>query len=277
MATRCDENRPEAERLHLGAAGAGRAGGPGGENPGGATPKELGLALGIHLSTTYRLAGTPSSRPGLAARDGGGLFRLGVAGGLPAPWLHDVTPPAASGAPFRLMRCSWPRPRRPCSINWRATTLSPRRSSLEPGPGGHSTGLRGHGRPAHALAAGRVLLAALPATQLDTILNRLTAHPAVRPSADRPRCAADRARKRIRHAGYALDHGTGYPNLPPRRGPDARRRRRGGGGNRHRSALRALSAEGAGAGDWPSWPSPAPTSGDLRLAASEREVGSSSP
>jgi DNA-binding IclR family transcriptional regulator len=66
--------------------------------------------------------------------------------------------------------------------------------------------------PAHAVAAGRVLLAALPVTQLDSILNRSTADP----ESDFPLTDRDALRtelERIRHAGYALDHGTGYPHI----------------------------------------------------------------
>ena len=108
------------------------------------------------------------------------------------------------------MRCSWPRPRRPCSINWRATTSSPRRSSRGAARGAIPPGYVGMAAPAHAVAAGRVLLAALPVTQLDSILNRSTADP----ESDFPLTDRDALRtelERIRHAGYALDHGTGYP------------------------------------------------------------------
>ncbi|MGH2617475.1 MAG: IclR family transcriptional regulator, partial [Thermomicrobiales bacterium] len=174
MTTRHDENGPAAERLHsvrralavLEALAV---------RPGGATPKELGLALGLHLSTCYRLLNTLVAT-GYVARDPGGLFRLGsrvaylhhgyLAALCPppeaAPFVHALQ--IATGETAMLHRLEGDD----------AVTIA-----IVPGtrPGAIPPGYIGMAAPAHAFAAGRVLLAGLAAPQLEAFLARHVAAP----------------------------------------------------------------------------------------------------
>ncbi len=180
--------------------------------PGGATPKELSQALGLHLSTCYRLLNTLVSAGYAAHSASSGLFRLGpriaylhngyVAALQPhpatLPFVHTLQLATGETAMFNHLEGD--------DVVVTATVAGSR-------PDSHPPGYAGMAIPAHVLAAGRVLLAGLPAAQFEAHLTRcvtlagIPPFPATTPAVLREELA------RIRLAGYALDRGEGNPNV----------------------------------------------------------------
>src|SRR5262245_2467329 len=138
-------------------------------HPAGATPKELSQTLGIHLSSCYRLLNALVDA-GYVARYGG-LFRVGArVAYVHRGFLESVRPPTgvvpfvhalqlATGETAMLNQLE--------GDNLMATvTVAGNRSGV------HPPGYVGQSAPAHAVAAGRVLLASWPAAQLEGYLTR---------------------------------------------------------------------------------------------------------
>jgi IclR family pca regulon transcriptional regulator len=175
-------------------------------HPAGITPKELSQVLGLHLSTTYRLLNTLVAA-GYAARcAGGGLFRPGSRiayvhhGYLEAsrpppgvvPFVHALQLATGETAMFTQLEAD--------NVVATAIVDGSRPGSCPPG----YIGIAG---PAHSVAAGRALLARLPAAQLEAYLDRQTTVPGVLYPLTNP--GGLRAElEGIREAGYALDRGT---------------------------------------------------------------------
>jgi DNA-binding IclR family transcriptional regulator len=173
--------------------------------PAGATPKELSQALGLHLSTTYRSLNTLVAA-GYAARcAGGGLFRPGSRiayvhhGYLEAsrpppgvvPFVHALQLATGETAMFTQMEAD--------NVVATAIVDGSRPGSCPPG----YIGLAG---PAHSAAAGRALLARLPAAQLEAYLDRQATVPgALYPLTNPGGLRAEL--EGIRQTGYALDRG----------------------------------------------------------------------
>jgi IclR family pca regulon transcriptional regulator len=179
--------------------------------PRGITPKELSHGLGLHLSTSYRLLNTLVAA-GYAVRCAdSGLFRLGPrVAYLHHGYLEALSPPEGSLPFVHALHL--------------ATGDTAMLNQMEGddvvctavAPGNRSVVLSplyvGMGAPAHIAAGGRVLLAWLPAAELETYLARRAAEPDSPYPLTNP--AALRAElERIRHAGYALDRGEGHPEI----------------------------------------------------------------
>ncbi len=211
MATRGAESSPGDDRLHsvrrslaVLEALAGR--------PGGATPKELSQALGLHLSTCYRLLNTLVASGYAARSSSSGLFRLGrriaylhhgYVAGLRPPmkvlaFLHALQ--VATGETAMLFQLD--------GDDAVATAIVPGSR-----PASYPPGYVGLAAPAYTVAVGRVLLAWLPTAQIDAYLARCTAapespwFPPANPGALRSEL------RQIRLDGYALDRGEGHPDV----------------------------------------------------------------
>ena len=210
MATRGADQEPGADRLHSGRrtlavleALAAR--------PHGATPKELGHALDLHLSTCYRLLNTLVAA-GYVVRCSSGLFRLGRRlAYLNDRYLATLRPPPEILAFLQALQVA----------TGETAILSQLKGDdvvgtaivLGSRPGSHPAGYVGIAAPAHAVGSGRALLAWLPPAQLDAYVKRLPATPVapwfvqVTPESLR----ADLAQ--IRQQGYAFDRGEGNPDV----------------------------------------------------------------
>ena len=175
--------------------------------PGGVTPKAISQTLQIHLSTCYRLLNTLLAA-GYVVRAANGHFSLGrrlgylyhryTASVQSSPevraFLHALQ--LASGETVTLMRLE----EHEVVVT---TILGGSRPGSHPGL---YVGLSG---PAHAFAAGRVLLAGLPAAQREDAIAR-SHHPSA--LAWFPACSEQALRDdlaRIQQQGYAVDHGEG--------------------------------------------------------------------
>ena len=175
--------------------------------PDGVTPKELGQKLGLHLSTSYRLLNTLVAA-GYAVRcPDGGLFRLGPrVAYLHHGYLAAVTPPPETVAFVHALQQATGE----TAMLVRLEEDDIISAAAVPGsrPDAHPPGFVGLAAPAHAVAAGRVLLAWLPAGALDGYLERRARE--VAPPFPLPNPAALRAELgQIRETGHALDHGEG--------------------------------------------------------------------
>jgi IclR family transcriptional regulator, acetate operon repressor len=211
MATRDVEHGPNADHLHSGRrtlavleALAAR--------PHGATPKELSQALGLHLSTCYRLLNTLVAG-GYAVRDpGNGLFRLGRR----VAYLNDgyvaaLRPPSEILAFLHALQVATGETAMLFQLEGDdAIPTAIVRGNL---PGALAFGYVGVAAPAHATATGRALLAWLPAAQREAYLARCTSAPT---SPWFPPANPDALRgefEQIRIAGYAVDRGAGNPDV----------------------------------------------------------------
>lgn len=179
--------------------------------PAGATPKELSQALGLHLSTTYRLLNTLVAS-GYAARNAeGGLFRLGsrvaflnhgylLAASPPpgvVPFVHALQLATGETAMFTQLEGD--------DVVVAAIVAATR-------PGAYPASYIGMAGPAHSVAAGKALLAWLPSGSLEAYVARQLAAPAPL----FPLTAPDALRAelgRIRRDGYALDRGDENPDV----------------------------------------------------------------
>jgi DNA-binding IclR family transcriptional regulator len=211
MATRGVENDAGEDRLHSGRrtlavleAIAAR--------PNGATPKEVSQALGLHLSTCYRLLNTLVAAGYVVRARDDGLYHLGrrlaylndryQASLRQRPqvlaFLHALQ--MATGETAMLFRLEGD------DVVLTAVVKGSR-------PGAHPGEYVGIAGPAYAVAAGRVLLAWLPAAQREACLARCEAAPAVPwfPPADPAALRAELAQ--IRQDGFAVDRGDGNPDV----------------------------------------------------------------
>jgi IclR family acetate operon transcriptional repressor len=208
--TRDAGNAPRTERLHsvkrtlavLEALAA---------RPNGATPKELSQALGLHLSTSYRLLNSLAAAGYVTRSPSTGLFRLGAR----IAYLHHgyrmgLRPPAeavpfvhalqlATGETAMLNQLEGD------DVVCTVTVAGSR-------PGAFPAGYVGMAAPAHAVAAGRALLARLPAARLDAYVSRRAGMPdSPFPLPDSSALRADLAS--IRQTGYAIDRGDEQPEV----------------------------------------------------------------
>lgn len=179
--------------------------------PDGATPKELSQALGLHLSTCYRLLNTLVAAGYVIRREGGGLFRIGPrVAFLNHGFLATVQPPA-DAIPFMHA----------LQVTTGETTILGQLVGDDvvivagvagSRPGSLSPGYTGLTAPAHGMAIGRALLAWLPAAKRESYLARRARQPAPLFPLSEP--AAFRSElEQIRASGVALDHGPGNPDF----------------------------------------------------------------
>jgi DNA-binding IclR family transcriptional regulator len=178
--------------------------------PNGATPKEISQALDLHLSTSYRLLNTLAAA-GYAVRcQGGGLFRLGPRiAFLHHGYLTALRPPAEALPFVHALQLATGETAMLGQLEGDDVVVTAVVAGSR--PGAFPPGYIGLAAPAHAVAAGRALLAWLPAAQLDAYLARYvmasaSPFPLTNPNALRAELAG------IRQTGYALDRG-GHPDV----------------------------------------------------------------
>lgn len=175
--------------------------------PGGVTPKQISKTLSLHLSTCYRLLNTLQAA-GYVVRAPDGHFTLGRrVAYLNRRYEETVRPRAeilaflhalqlATGETAMLLRLE----------DTEVVTVAIIEGSR---PGAHPGNYIGLAGPAHAFAAGRVLLAGLPAALQEAAIRQAQVAPAlpgtpqVSPQALRDDLAE------IRKKGYAADDGSG--------------------------------------------------------------------
>lgn len=211
MATRNGGSEGDSDRLHsvrralalLEALAA---------RPDGATPKELSQALELHLSTCYRLLNTLASAGYAAHGASTGLFRLGPRiaylhnGYLAAQQPHPATLPFVHALQLATGETAMFTHLQDDDVVVTATVAGSKPDSFPPGYAGMAV-------PAHVLAAGRVLLAGLPAAQLEAYLARRVTAPGMPPFPSTTPAALREELARIRLAGYAVDWGEGNPDV----------------------------------------------------------------
>ncbi len=179
--------------------------------PRGVTPKELSHALGLHLSTSYRLLNTLVAAGYVARSPATGLFRLAQR----VAYLHNGFL-AAFSQPAALLACV-----HALQLATGETSMLTRLagddmvatavvagSNQDARPAAYV----GMAAPAHAFAAGRVLIAWLPEDQREARLARWRAtpdspFPLLNPQALRTEL------EQIRRSGFALDRGEGHPDV----------------------------------------------------------------
>lgn len=179
--------------------------------PDGSTPKQLAQALGIHLSTTYRLLNTLAAGGYAVRGPDDGLYRLGSrVSYLHSGYLASVRPNLAA-IPFAHAM----------QVATGETTLLTQLegdtvvATLVLGgsrPNAYPVVPVGTAAPAHSVASGLALLAQYSAAQLDAYIARQQC----RPDSLFPRADPRRLRKSlatIRRQGYAIDRGEGYPDI----------------------------------------------------------------
>jgi DNA-binding IclR family transcriptional regulator len=175
--------------------------------PGGMTPKEVSQALQIHLSTCYRLLNT-LQEAGYAVRSANGHFALGRrVGYLNHRYLASVRPSTEVRAFLRALQLATGETVMLLRLEGHEVVIIEAVEGSRPAahPGEYA-GLSG---PAYAFAAGRVLLANLPAAQCEAAITRCQVAPALPwlPSCDQRALRDDLSR--IKQAGYAVDRGVG--------------------------------------------------------------------
>lgn len=179
--------------------------------PAGASPKELSQALGVHLSTSYRLLNTLVMGGYVLRGPGNGLFRLGSR----VAFLHNgylaSMRPLPSALPFVHA----------LQLATGETTMLAQLEGDDVVAMAVVAGSRPLAYPAihvgtaiaaHAVAAGKILLAGLPGAQIDAYIARQMARleapfPLSGPNALRTELA------QMRRDGYAIDRGAGHPEV----------------------------------------------------------------
>jgi DNA-binding IclR family transcriptional regulator len=179
--------------------------------PEGATPKELSQTLDLHLSTCYRLLNTLAAAGYAVRGPGGGLFQLGprvaflyhgyMGARRPSPetlaFLHALQ--LATGETAMLSQLAGD------EVVVLAVVPGSRAEA-------HPPGYVGIGLPAHILAAGKALVAWLPAARIEAFLGRLTS--ASEPPIAVPDPTVLRGElEQIRLCGYAVDRGGIHPDV----------------------------------------------------------------
>ena len=211
MATRSGESVPETEStqsVHRALAVLETMA----ARPHGATPKELSQALGIHLSTSYRLLNTLVAAGYAVRAPRTGLFRLGPRlAYLHHGYLAALSPADETLAFLHALQMATGETVLLNQLEGDDVVVSAVVAGSR--PGSHPPGYVGMAIPAHSVAVGRVLLAWQPAAQIESYLNRHTGAPAFPPF---PLLKPDALRaeiERIRMTGYALDLGEGNPEV----------------------------------------------------------------
>lgn len=176
--------------------------------PNGVTPKELSQALGIHLSTSYRLLNTLVAAGYAARSPSSGLFRLGPrVAYLHHGYLAALSPPTETLAFVHALQMATGETVMLNALEGDDVVVSAVVAGSR--PASYPPGYVGMAVPAHVLAVGRVLLAWQPAAQIEDYLTRQAAAPPFPPFPPlAPRALRDEMAQ-IRLAGYALDHGEG--------------------------------------------------------------------
>jgi IclR family acetate operon transcriptional repressor len=174
--------------------------------PEGATPKELSLALGLHLSTCYRLLNTLVATGYVTRHSSNGLFRLGPrVAYLHQGFLTALRPPLGAIPFVHALQSATGETAMLTRLEGDDAVITAVVAGSRPNPG--PTGYVGLAVTAHCVTAGRALLAYLPTSHLETYLARRAADsnspfPLTDPEGLRRELA------RIREAGYSLDLGS---------------------------------------------------------------------
>lgn len=177
--------------------------------PRGATPKELSQALGVHLSTTYRVLNTLVASGYVARCDGSGLFRLGArVAFLNHGYLLAASPPPGV-VPF-VHALQLATGETSMFTHLEGDNLVAVAVAAGSRPGSYPPGYIGIAGPAHSVAAGRVLLALLPPAQRAAYVARQLAAPPVLFPLVNPQAFLVELES-IRRDGYALDRGEDNP------------------------------------------------------------------
>ena len=179
--------------------------------PGGATPKELSQTLGLHLSTCYRLLNTLIAAGYVVRSPENGLFRLGPRiAYLNHGFLEALSPPAKALPFIHALQLTTGETAMLNQLQGDDVVITAVVQGTR--PASHPPGFVGMAAPAHAMAAGRALLAWLAATELDAYLARAIAPPES-PFPLRSPAALRAELERIRAAGYAVDQGEAHPEV----------------------------------------------------------------
>ena len=170
----------------------------------GVTAKAIARRLGCPLPTVYRALGIAGrgGLPGPAARRA--RLRAGLPGGRAAPQPRRAGP-AARRRPRRAARGAHRRPARPPTWSCSGTSTSRSRTSTtaRSTPGRRRCGSASP-PPPHAIAAGKVMLAALRPGRLAELLTR-SGLPRLAPRTVADRRALDRELMRVRSDGAAVE------------------------------------------------------------------------
>ena len=175
--------------------------------PRGVTPKDLSRALQLHLSTCYRLLNTLVAS-GYAVRAANGHFTLGRRVAYLNHRYEEAVRPTTEVLAFlhALQLASGE-----TALLFRLEDHEVVTTAIVEGnrPGSHPGAYVGLSGPAHAFAAGRVLLAGLPAAQRDTAISRCLESPTLPwiPMVTEKALRDDLTR--ITRQGYARDDGDG--------------------------------------------------------------------
>lgn len=174
----------------------------------GVSPKELSQALGLHLSTCYRLLNTLAAA-GYARRAPSGVFQPGGR----IAYLHQgyLASLDAAALPF-VQALQQATGELAVLHHWEGDDVVCTAAVAGSDRGAAPWIYPGLAAPAHTVAAGRALLAGLPAPRLEAYLARCAARPAgafplTKPAALRAELA------RVRAAGYAMDQGDLHPGI----------------------------------------------------------------
>ncbi len=210
MARQSAEHEPEAERLDaslrtLAALEVLAA------RPQGVTPKELSRALGLHLSTCYRLLNTLVATGYSVRSSDSGLFQLAQrVAYLHHGYLRGLRPPTGSLPFIHALQLTTGETAMLNQLEGDDAICTAVVTGSR--PGAQLPVYVGMAAPAHAIAAGKLLLAWLPAAQLDAYVARAASaadapFPLTHPDALRAEL------EQIRLAGYAVDRGEGHPEV----------------------------------------------------------------
>lgn len=179
--------------------------------PHGVTPKELSQQLGLHLSTVYRLLTTLQETGYVTRAPGSGLFRLGArVAYLHQGYLTGLCPPIGA---FPFLRALQQVTGETVTL-WHLEGNQVVITEVVEGsrPGATPPGYPGLAMPADVLAAGRVLLAQLPAETLEAIAAQRAKHPEP-PFPVISRSALHTDLEQIRQCGFAIDRGHGHRDV----------------------------------------------------------------
>jgi DNA-binding IclR family transcriptional regulator len=174
--------------------------------PAGATPKELSQALGLHLSSCYRLLNTLVATGYVTRHASDGLFRLGPrVAYLHQGFLTALRPPLGAVPFVHALQSATGETAMLTRLEGDDAVITAVVAGSRPDPG--PTGYVGLAVTAHCVTAGRALLAYLPTSELEAYLTRRAADSnSPFPLTDPERLRRELAR--IREAGYALDLGS---------------------------------------------------------------------
>ena len=175
--------------------------------PDGVTPKAVSQALRLHLSTCYRLLNTLRAA-GYVVRAPNGHFSLGRRVAYLSHRYESALRPRPEALAFlHALQLATRETAMLCRLeDGDVVVTATVRGSR---PGSHPDEYIGLAGPAYAFAAGRVLLAGLPAAQREAILARGQAAPDL---PGLPRVSLQSLRdeiSKVQQKGFAVDHGDG--------------------------------------------------------------------